>query len=127
MYPKIDYSDLENIEPVPGRRLEGWKIVGHYRRDSADYSHLVIAEDANGLCEAVNLTDDGREWSNDLPLIRNKPKRVRLEECWVVYTPDGQYRITVFSEEAAEWAAGNCGIIRHIPAEEREIECGTQS
>lgn len=121
MYPKIDYSDLENIETVPGRRLEGWKIVGHYRRDRSIYSHLVIAQDANGFCEAVGLTDDGREWSNDPPLIRNKPKRVTLQECWLVYAPDGQYGTTVFSEEKAEWNADKGCIIRHIPAENVEV------
>jgi len=121
MYPKIDYSDLENIEPVPGRGLEGWKIVGHYRRDSVNYPHLVIAEAPNGLCDAVTLTDDGREWSNDPPLIRNKRKRVTLQECWVIYAPDGRYGTTVFSEEKAGWNADKGYIVRHIPAEEREV------
>src|SRR5690606_18405477 len=103
-YPKIDWSDLENIEPVPGRGLEGWKIVGHYRRNSDSHSHLVIVEDANGLCDAVTLTDDGREWTNDPPIIRNKPKRVTLEEVWVIYKADGVwYSSTSSADTASEY------------------------
>lgn len=120
-YPKIDWSDLEQVEPVPGRRLEGWKIVGHYRRDSVNYPHLVIAEDANGLCEAVNLTDDGREWYHDPPLIRNKPTRVKLQEVWVVYTPEGvRVTSTGYSDTAADYAKRGY-IVRHIPAETVEV------
>ena len=44
-----------------------------------------------------------------------------LFRSWVIYDSDGQYCITVLSEEAAEWNAGKGFIIRHIPAEEREV------
>ena len=120
-YPKIDWSDLENVEPVPGGEWDGRKIIAHYQRDSDDFPHLVVVQDADGACEAETITNEGRIWYDSPPVIRNKPKRVTLQECWVVYDSDGQYRITVFSEEAAEWNAGKGRIVKHIPAETIEV------
>lgn len=119
--PKIDWSDLENIEPVPGGEWDGRKIIAHYQSGSDAFPHLVVVQDADGACEAETLTDDGREWTNDPPLIRNKPKRVTLEELWLVYESNGRYFMAVSSEEAAALNAKKGRIVRHIPAEEREV------
>jgi len=119
--PKIDWSDLENIEPVPGGDWDGWKIIGSYRSNSDNCPNLLVFENSDGRCAAATFTDDGRIWINSPPAIRNKPKRVTLQECWLVYESDGRYFMAVSSEEAAALNAKKGRIVRHIPAEVREV------
>src|SRR5690606_25960380 len=99
----------------------GWKVIGRYRSNSDNCPNLLVFENSDGRCAAATFTDDGRIWINSPPAIRNKPKKITLQECWVIYDSDGQYCITVCSEEAAEWNAGKGFIVRHIPAEVREV------
>ena len=120
--PKIDWSDLEQVEPVPGGEWGGRKVIAHYQTGNDEYPHLVVVQAADGACEAETITNDGRIWTDSPPVIRNKPNRVTLQECWVLYSPaDGRYCRTVFSEKAAEFNADKGFIVRHIPAEEREV------
>lgn len=113
MSEKPNWEEVANLEFDPNHEYAGDEIV--FVGDGVHGLKIVVAKDKAGQHYPLHCTDSG--WCDGEPTIRNKPKRVKLQECWVVYTPDGQYRITVFSEEAAEWAAGNCGIVRHIPAE----------
>lgn len=116
---EIDWSDVGNLEFCKGSGWEGPgnTIVGAFQRDDG---MLVVVRQPSGLHVHFVVNAEGRIYDGTR-VIRNTPKRVTLEECWLVYTPDGQYRITVFSEEAAGWAAGNCDIVRHIPAETIEV------
>lgn len=113
---EIDWSDVGNLEFCEG---SGWEdsgtIVGAFQRDDG---MLVVVRQPSGLHVHFVVNAEGRIYDGR-KIIRNK--RVTLEECWLVYTPDGQFRRTVFSEEAAEFDAGKGFIVRHIHAEEREF------
>lgn len=121
----VDWSDVGNLEFCTGSGWEdrGNTIVGAFLREDGI---LVVVRRPSGLHVHFVVNDDGRI-HDGRKIIRNKPKKITLQECWVIYESDGQHYRTVFSEETAEWLAGNGYIVRHIPVEEREIECGTQS
>jgi len=120
-YPKIDWSDLENIEPVPGGDWDGWKVIGRYRSNSDNCPNLLVFENSDGRFAAATFTDDGRIWINSPPAIRNKPKRVTLEEVWVIYKADGAWYSSTSSADTASEYRKHGYIVRHIPAEEREV------
>lgn len=119
MSEKIDWSNVSQLEFCKGSGWEGPgnTIVGAFQRDDG---MLVVVRLPSGLHVHFVTTDEGRIYDGTR-VIRNKPKRVTLMECWLVYESDGQHYSTVFSEETAEWNAGKGFIIRHIPAEEREV------
>lgn len=119
-YPKIDYSDLENIEPVPGGDLDREKIVGHYPSYLPRYPHLLVLKNFNGECRAESFTDDGRRYEDQPPVIRNKPKKITLQECWVIYSRSGRMRGLAGEAEVDRYRCASY-IVRHIPAETIEV------
>lgn len=124
MSEKIDWSDVGNLEFCKDSGWEGsGKIVGAFPSEDGI---LVVVRRPAGLHVHFVVNAEGRIYDGTR-VVRNKPKRVTLEEVWVVYTPEGvRVTSTGYSDTAADYAKRGY-IIRHIPAEEREIECGTQS
>src|SRR5690606_21110323 len=99
----------------------GWEglgntIVGAFQRDDG---MLVVVRRPSGLHVHLVVNAEGRIYDGTR-VIRSTPKRVTLEEVWVIYKTDGVwYSSTSCSDTAAEYAKDGF-IIRHIPAEERE-------
>lgn len=121
MSEKIDWSNVENLEFTPDSGLEDHTIVAVYKSDSASYPRLVVIKDKQGRCRGRTFTEDGSMYWGCDPLIRNKPKRVKLEEFWVIYTPEGVRLTFTRRSDAAADCAKRGYIVRHIPAEEREV------
>lgn len=120
----VDWNDIGNLEFCKG---SGWedsgKIVGAFLREDG---MLVVVRRPSGVHVHFVTDLEGRIYDGTRA-VRNKPRQVKLQECWVVYTPEGvRVTSTGYSDTAADYAKRGY-IVRHIPAEEREIECGTQS
>lgn len=115
----VDWNDIGNLEFCTGSGWEnsGNTIVGAFQRDDG---MLVVVRQPSGVHVHFVTTADGRI-HDGTRVIRNKPKRVTLQEVWVVYTPEGvRATSTCYSDTAADYAKRGY-IVRHIPAEEREV------